>query len=35
MDRFQTLMEDAGRQYIPACDVTYEIISPPNEEWPF
>lgn len=35
IDRYKFLMEEAGRQYIPSCGVTYNIITHPEEAWPF
>jgi len=35
INRYKHLMEEAGRQYIPSCGVTYNIITHPEEAWPF
>ena len=35
IDLYTKLMKQAGEQYIPSCSVTYNIISPPNDPWPF
>jgi DNA polymerase I-like protein with 3'-5' exonuclease and polymerase domains len=35
INHYTQLMEGAGRKYIPACDVTYNIITHPEEAWPF
>ena len=34
IDRFTGLMSEAGKQYIPSCGVTYNIITHPEEAWP-
>jgi DNA polymerase I-like protein with 3'-5' exonuclease and polymerase domains len=35
VDHFTSLMVKAGEKYIPTCGVTYNIISPEGELWPF
>jgi len=35
IDRFQRLMCKAGEDYIPSCGVTYNIITNPEDCWPF
>jgi len=34
IDLYASLMSEAGKQYIPSCGVTYNIISSPEDPWP-
>lgn len=35
IDTYIQCMQQAGNEYIPVCDVTYNIITHPEEAWPF